>query len=169
MKSYTEEKIWNYIDGSCSEAEKQEIEQAMEQNPELRKAMAERMVLHQNLQKIELEEPSMRFATNIMEKLPNIKFKLSISPLVSPKVKRSFLFGILGLFIAIFGIVFSLPEQQPGNGSAPADPYVNQWVYWSTTLVDSPVFIMIACIGLSFVAFYYLDKVLKKKFIAKDG
>lgn len=165
MISYNEESLWNYIDGACSEAEKREIEQALEQDLELRKAIAERMALHQALQKIEAEAPSMRFATNIMEKLPNIKFQLSISPLISPKVKRGFIFGMLGLFFAIFGLVFSLPEQQLGNGGAAADPYVNQWVHWSTTLVDSPAFILIACIGLSFVAFYYLDKVLKKRFI----
>ncbi len=166
MTSYNEESLWNYIDGACSEEEKREIEQAMKHDLELRKAVAERMALHQDLQKIEAEEPSMRFATNIMEKLPKIKFKLSISPLIPPKVKRGFLFIMLGLFIAILGIVFSLPEQQLSNDHTAADPYVNQWVHWSTTLMNSPVFIMVACIGFSFVAFYYLDKMLEKRFMA---
>jgi len=169
MKSYSEELLWNYIDGSCSEEERAQIEQALKTDPELKKALAERMALHQALQKIEAEEPSMRFVTNIMERLPDIRFKFSLPPLVSPQLKRRFLLGTLSVFTLIIALVFSLPEgQSTADGGATTDiGVVSFWVEWSTSLVNSPITLMVASVSLSFIIIMYLDRFLKKQFLSK--
>ncbi len=167
MSKINEDMLWNYIDGSCSDEERQQIEQALAEDPELKQALAERLALHQALQKIEAEVPSMRFAANIMEKLPNIRF--SLPQLISPKQKRRFLLGIGGISTLILALVFSLPEQSVQNENGLNTEYVNQWVEWTTTIINSPITMMGACIGISFILFSYLDKYLKKQFLIKKS
>lgn len=164
MKNFNEEQLWNYIDGSCSEEEKQQIEHALPDNEALRLALAERMALHHALQKIEAEEPSMRFATNIMEKLQNVR--LSLPQLVSPRLKRGFLIAMTTLSAAILVLVFSLPEGTSTSGTE-ATPYVNQWVEWTTTIVNSPITLIVGCLGLSFLLLTFLDGYLKRRFVLK--
>jgi anti-sigma factor RsiW len=132
MNNFTEEQLWNYIDSSCSEEEKQQIEQALPDNEELRLALAERMALHQALQKIEAEEPSMRFAQNIMDKLPNISFTLP--QLVSPKLRRGFILAMTSLSVGIVVLVFNLPEASTTSGTE-TTPYVSQWIELTTTIL----------------------------------
>ncbi len=164
MKNFTEEQLWNFIDGSCTEEERQQIEQALPENEALRLALAERMALHQALQKIEAEEPSMRFATNIMERLPNIRFALP--QLVSPKLRRGFLLAMTSLSAAIVVMVLNLPDTSSASGTE-SMPYVNRWVEWTTSLVNSPITLIIGCMGLSFLLLTFLDGYLKKRFVLK--
>lgn len=164
MKIFNEEQLWNYIDGSCSEEEKQQIEQALPDNEELRMALSERMTLHNALQKIEAEEPSMRFAINIMEKLPNIRF--SLPQLVPARLRKGFLLAMSILSMGIIVLVLSLPEATTSTTSE-ATPYINGWIKWTTTIVNSPITMIVACLGLSFLLLTYLDKYLKKRFLLK--
>jgi anti-sigma factor RsiW len=164
MKNFTEEQLWNYIDGSCTEEERQQIEQALPENEALRLALAERLALHQALQKIEAEEPSMRFAANIMDKLQNIR--MTVPQLVSPRVRRGFLLTMSTLSVAIVVLVFNLPESTSSSG-AETTPYVSQWVEWTTTLVNSPITMIVACLGLSFLLLTFLDGYLKKRLVLK--
>jgi hypothetical protein len=164
MNNFTEEQLWNYIDSSCSEEEKQQIEQALPDNEELRLALAERMALHQALQKIEAEEPSMRFAQNIMDKLPNISFTLP--QLVSPKLRRGFILAMTSLSVGIVVLVFNLPEASTTSGTE-TTPYVSQWIELTTTIVNAPVTMIVACLGLSFLLLTFLERYLKKRLVLK--
>lgn len=164
MNHFTEEQLWNYIDGSCTEEEKEQIEHALPDNEELRLALAERMTLHQALQKIEAEEPSMRFVQNIMEQLPNISFTLP--QLVPPKLRRGFLLAMTTLSAAIFLLVLNLPESATSPGTE-STPYVSQWVEWTTTVVNSPITMIVGCLGLSFLLLTFLDRYLKKRLVLK--
>lgn len=161
MKNFNEEQLWNYIDGSCSEEEKLEIEQALPENEALRLALAERMALHEALQKIEAEEPSMRFAANIMDQLQNIR--ITLPQLVSPRLRRAFVIAMSSISVAIIVLVSNLPESSATSGTE-ATPYVNSWVEWTTMIMNSPVTLLIGCLGVSFLLLSYLDGYLKKRF-----
>lgn len=62
-----EEQIWNYIDGTCSDAEKIQFEKQLTTNVELKKMYQELVQLNLIFKQTELEEPSMRFAMNVMD------------------------------------------------------------------------------------------------------
>ena len=68
----TEETLWNYIEGNCTEAERLSVEQALKTDVGLKKEWLERKILHEMMEQQELESPSMRFTKNVMEALPKI-------------------------------------------------------------------------------------------------
>jgi hypothetical protein len=62
-----EEKIWSYVDGTCTKAEKQAIGRLIEEDEAYRSVYQEILAFNQELMQIELEEPSMPFTYNVME------------------------------------------------------------------------------------------------------
>ncbi|MEI9810560.1 MAG: hypothetical protein WDO16_23295 [Bacteroidota bacterium] len=64
-----EERLWNYIDGTSNAAEKTVMEKLLQDNAEWRAKYQELLEINSLLQASELEEPSMRFTKNVMEKI----------------------------------------------------------------------------------------------------
>ncbi|MEL6944975.1 MAG: hypothetical protein AAFO82_20150, partial [Bacteroidota bacterium] len=83
----TEELLWKYIEGNCTDAEQMAVKQALEDDVDLKKEWLERKILHQMMEKQELESPSMRFTKNVMESLP----KLSNYAITSKQLRPFFL------------------------------------------------------------------------------
>ncbi|MEM8525650.1 MAG: hypothetical protein AAGG68_13495 [Bacteroidota bacterium] len=92
----TEEILWNYIEGNCNEAERLRVEKALKTDVNLKKEWLERKLLHEIMEKQELESPSMRFTKNVMEALPKMS-----NYAITKKQLRPFLFVILGSFLLI--------------------------------------------------------------------
>lgn len=92
-----EERLWDYIDGSCPEAERSFIEELIQSRQEWREKYQELLGLHQMLSNdIELEEPSMRFTRNVMEEIG----RLQIAPATRSYIDKKVIWGI-GLFFLI--------------------------------------------------------------------
>jgi len=62
-----EERLWSYIDGSCTADEKQAIDLLIAQDEAYRRKYDELLALNQEFAKMELDEPSMAFTYNVME------------------------------------------------------------------------------------------------------
>jgi hypothetical protein len=62
-----EEKLWNYIDGSCTPEEEQAIALLIEQDEVYRKKYNELVLLNAEFTAMELDEPPMAFTYNVME------------------------------------------------------------------------------------------------------
>ncbi len=62
--------IWRYLDGACTADERAQVETWIVQDPAFREAFETAQLIDQSLLRQELERPSMRFATNVMEHLP---------------------------------------------------------------------------------------------------
>ena len=91
-----EEKLWNYIDGTCSADERKAIDILIAQDEVYRRKYEELLALNQEFSKIELEEPSMAFTYNVMEA---IRAEHALQPLkasINPRIIK----GIAGFFIA---------------------------------------------------------------------
>lgn len=88
-----EEKLWNYIDGTCSPAEQDAIARLIEQDEAYAQKYQELLALNQEFAKMELDEPPMAFTYNVME---TIRTENAMQPLKANIDKRI----ILG--IAIF-------------------------------------------------------------------
>jgi hypothetical protein len=61
------ERLWGYIDGSASDAEKAAVEQLLATDPVLRSQYEDMLEMHTMLLAGTLEEPSMRFTQNVLE------------------------------------------------------------------------------------------------------
>ncbi|MBS7565618.1 hypothetical protein KHS38_14495 [Mucilaginibacter sp. Bleaf8] len=62
-----EERLWSYIDGTCTAQEKEEISKLIQEDKEYRMVYDELLSFNQELSVMELDEPSMPFTYNVME------------------------------------------------------------------------------------------------------
>jgi hypothetical protein len=94
-----EEKLWNYIDGIGSPAERQAISMLIEQDEVYREKYKELQALNTEFANMELDEPPMAFTYNVMETIRN---EYAMQPLKA-RVDLRIVKGI-GLF---FGLIIS--------------------------------------------------------------
>ena len=62
-----EEKLWEYIDGTCTDAERTIIESLIEKDQQWREAYLEILQFNSEMSATTLDEPSMPFTYNVME------------------------------------------------------------------------------------------------------
>jgi hypothetical protein len=102
-----EERLWDYIDGTCNAEEKTFIEELIATNAAWKAKYKELLEVNQLMGDIDLEEPSMRFTQNVMEEIG----KLQIAPAAQSYINKRviwgigtfFLLSILGFLIYGFG------------------------------------------------------------------
>lgn len=90
-----EERLWSYIDGSCTADEKKAIDILIAQDEAYRRKYNELLALNQEFSKMELDEPSMAFTYNVIE---GIRAEHARQPLKAGIDKR-IIKGITGFFI----------------------------------------------------------------------
>jgi anti-sigma factor RsiW len=95
-----EEKLWNYIDGSCTPEEQEAIRRLIAQDEVYRRKYDELLALNAEFAAMELEEPPMAFTYNVMEGIRN---EAALKPLKA-RVDKRIIRGI-GLF---FGLSISV-------------------------------------------------------------
>jgi hypothetical protein len=88
-----EVRLWEYIDGLSSNEEKTVIEKLVSENAEWKAKYHELLAVHQSLNLVELEEPSLRFTKNVMEEIA----KYQIAPATKTYINSKVIWGI-GLF-----------------------------------------------------------------------
>ena len=80
----TEERLWNYIDGTSSPEEKLLIEKLLKEDNTWKDKYKELLQLNQLLQTPDLEQPSLRFTKNVMEEIA----KLHIAPATKTYINK---------------------------------------------------------------------------------
>ena len=88
-----EVRLWEYIDGLSSNEEKTVIEKLVSENAEWKAKYHEFLEVHQSLNLVELEEPSLRFTKNVMEEIA----KYQIAPATKTYINSKVIWGI-GIF-----------------------------------------------------------------------
>jgi len=109
-----EEKLWNYIDGICSDEEKKAIDILIAQDEVYRCKYKELLALNQEFSKMELDEPSIAFTYNVME---GIRAEHAQQPLKAGINKR-IIKGISGFFIVSIALLLILAISNVHTGSA---------------------------------------------------
>ena len=100
-----EEKLWNYIDGTCSPADRDAIARLIEQDEAYAKKYQELLELNQEFATMELDEPPMAFTYNVMEA---IRTENAMQPLKANIDKRIILgIGIFFVFTILALLVFT--------------------------------------------------------------
>ncbi|MCO6487344.1 MAG: zf-HC2 domain-containing protein [Phaeodactylibacter sp.] len=157
-----DELLWKYIDGDCSPEEAARVERRLAEDPGFKREWAQRVKLHQQLQQQEPEQPSLRFARNVMDRLPNLYRRLDISPLISPFWQKVLGGGVGALLLAYFALVFNVIETA-GPGQEEQIPGVQAFV---DTLTGLPVqaLSIISTLSIGYVLLVFLDRKLKERF-----
>ena len=112
-----DDRVWDYIDGSCSEGEKSAIEQLIETNLDWRAKYKELLEVHQLMQNsLELDEPSLRFRQNVMEQIA----RYHIAPATKSYINKNIIYGIAAFFVTmVLGFLVSGFAQVNWRESSP--------------------------------------------------
>lgn len=109
-----EEKLWNYIDGSCSEEDRKAIDILIAQDEVYKRKYQELLALNQEFSKMELDEPPMAFTYNVMEA---IRAEHAQQPLKAGINKR-IIKAISGFFIVSIALLLILAMSNVHTGPA---------------------------------------------------
>jgi len=88
-----EKKIWDYVDGLCTLEEQETIKQLIANDPVYRDKYTELMAMQQNMELLELEEPSMAFSNKVMDKISLQSQPLSAKVMIDKRI----IYGIAAL------------------------------------------------------------------------
>jgi hypothetical protein len=94
-----EQQLWEYIDGISSDEKRTTIEKMLQSNLEWKNKYHELLELQQLLNTTELEQPSMRFTKNVMEKIA----QYHIAPAAKSYINKKIIWGIAGFFLTLIG------------------------------------------------------------------
>jgi len=154
-----EEKLWNYIDGTCTAEEREGISILIERDEVYRQKYEELLLLNVEFTNMEMDEPSMAFAYNVME---TIRAENAMKPLKAA-VDQRIIKGI-GLFFiltisALLIFMLSQIKWTSGGSLLPAVDFKmpNIKEYFNSTAVYAFVFVDLI-LGL-----FLLDNYLRKK------
>jgi hypothetical protein len=99
-----EEKLWGYIDGTCSPEEQQAISKLIVEDEAYSLKYRELLKLNQDFSSMELEEPSMAFTYNVMEHIRNENALVPLKAAINKKI----IIGISVFFLATVIVMLAL-------------------------------------------------------------
>ena len=157
-----EQHIWDYLDGTCNQQEKEKIAHLIETDQAYRSLYAELKALHGDLANIELEEPSMSFTRNVMDRVAVTPAPGSIRSLVDKRIIYSIAaFFVLSLLVILAITVDLIDWSQPASTALPdyEIPKVNYLSFLDGTLFRIFLFADLI-LGL-----YFLDSLMRKRLL----
>lgn len=113
-----EERLWNYIDGTASGAEKTLVEQLLQTDNAWKSKYSELLQVNDWLQSADLESPSLRFTKNVMEEIA----KLHIAPATKNYINNRIIWGLGIFFITMITgfLVYGFSQLGSGKGEPTA-------------------------------------------------
>jgi hypothetical protein len=96
-----EEKLWAFIDGTCSAADQEEISKLIETDSVYGEQYSELLLLNSEFEKMEMDEPPMAFTYNVMEL---IRTQEALVPLKAG-INKNIIRGIIGFFVLSISIL----------------------------------------------------------------
>ena len=160
-----EQIIWNYLDGHVSVEEKKLIEQLLKSDAEFLSLFEEIKSIHLQISTLELDEPSMSFGRNLMEKI-----QLEHSPVPQKSLLGKWLINTISLFflaaiLCVLGILFFKIEWSQSPETAWFEFTMPQFALDSSSysfLINLFVFVDII------VVLYFFDAFISKKMKSKN-
>jgi hypothetical protein len=123
-----EDRLWDYIDGHSSAAERSAIEELLTTNRDWQQKHRELLNIQQLLNSSELEAPSMRFTKNVMEEIARYHVAPATKTYVNKNVIRSIgaffmvmILGVLTYFMAQFRWTSTPSSSGGGNINLPVE------------------------------------------------
>ena len=96
-----EKELWEYIDGTCNEADMQRISILIATDSVWMQEYNELAILHASVPKdLELDQPSMRFTKNVMDKVA----AEHLAPATKKYINKGIIRGIAAVFVIMISI-----------------------------------------------------------------
>lgn len=164
-----EVKLWEYIDGMVEPTERSAIEKLIAENADWRARYHELLDVHQSINLVELEEPSLRFTRNVMDEIA----KYQIAPATKEYINQKIIWGIAAFFITVIVsfVIYGLAQIDWSAGGGDSSiggidfTHVNYGKMFNNTFVN--VFMMLNIVlGLMLFDRYLNDR---KKHYMKEA
>jgi len=110
-----EDRLWDFIDGTCTADEKVAMEQLIAADGIVKNLYEQLLVVHEGLKKRELDEPSMRFTQNVMDHISLEPAPKLLQTRVDKKIIR--LIGAFFILSLTSLFVFALTQINLRSGS----------------------------------------------------
>lgn len=166
MKS-REEKLWNRLDGVADPEEQAALDRELQGDAELRRELALRRALHENLSEMEAEQPSLRFTQNLMERLPKLYRKIQIGPLVRSGWRRVYLAAFILTVVALLGL--GLGASASGNIPLAIDLTVQNFYVALGANIPLQLTVIVTSFTTTLLFLFWLDKRLRKRYEGGGG
>ena len=158
-----ESKIWEYIDNTCSLDERKQIQQNIESENEWKEIFENVYKIHNELQKLTPEEPSLRFTQNVMDEV----IQLKPYSIYSFYMNKYFLRGISLFFIIAIStlLIYSLTLVQWKLDSSSTSKFTIPTIDWGNyfTFNINTSFIKLFFAVDIILGLFFLDNWLRKK------
>jgi hypothetical protein len=102
-----EEKLWNYIDGTCTPVEQDAIASLIEQDEVYRKKYDELLALNLEFATMDLDEPSMAFTYNVMEAIRTENAMQPLKAAVDKRIIKGIAVFFVCTILALLAITFA--------------------------------------------------------------
>ena len=151
-----EDRLWDYIDGTCDDQEKSFIEQLLETNQEWKASYKELLNVHLLMQgSLELDEPSLRFRQNVMEEIA----KYHIAPATKTYINKNIIRGIGAFFLVMITgfLIYGFMQVNWSESSQNSLPFDLSKLEWNKVFNNTytNVFMMInVVLGLMLLDMY---------------
>jgi hypothetical protein len=161
-----EERLWDWMDGLCTAEEGTAVQQLVATQPEWKEKHQALLAVHQSLKAdIELMQPSLRFAKNVMDQIA----ALSIQTTTRRYLNNKIVYGIGGLFVAMLSAVvlyaIAVVDWAAGGSSFKMPDSKIDSINWGG-LVQGPAgtaaVIIMSVLGMALLDQYLRPKLLKR-------
>ncbi|MFD0751190.1 hypothetical protein ACFQZS_13650 [Mucilaginibacter calamicampi] len=153
-----EERLWNYIDGTCSPDERDAITSLIGQDENWQKAHQEMLQFNTEITAITPDEPSMAFGYNVMEEVRH----LEASKPLKTTINKYIINGIAAFFALsiIIILIFLLKDSMQSSGTTTTD--VNTMFPDMSALMSSSVIKVFFYVDVMLLLFFG-DAFLRRK------
>jgi hypothetical protein len=115
LNDQMESRLWEFIDGMADASQRSVIEQLIAENAAWRVKYQELLELHQSINMVDLEQPSLRFTKNVMDEIS----RLHIAPATKNYINSKVIFGIAAFFITVIlgFVVYAISQIKWSTGA----------------------------------------------------
>jgi len=159
-----EEKLWNYIDGTCTPAEQEAIRLQLEQDTAFAAKYRELLLLNSEFSAMELDEPPMAFTYNVIEGIRNEQALQPLKAAINKRIIR----GISLLFIGMLSVIliYTFSKVSLSTGGTGINLFAKFTVPNFSKYFTGPVMQIFLFLDIV-LALYLADNYLRKKRITK--
>jgi hypothetical protein len=151
--------IWDYIDGTCTEADKGRISILITTDAIWMQEYNELIILHTRISgDLELEQPSMRFTKDVMDKI----VKTSFAPATKQYINKGVIKGIAAFFIIMISFLIGYSFATANWHSTANQNIFSNFLFDASGIFNS-TFINIFMMVNIVIALVLLDTILRKR------
>ncbi|NEU09281.1 hypothetical protein GZH53_13230 [Flavihumibacter sp. R14] len=160
-----EQQVWDYLDGTCNGQEHKKIGHLIETDEAYRTTYSELKSLHLDLSGIELDEPSMGFTRNVMDKVAASPMPGSIRSSVDKRIIYSIAAFFAVALLVLLTAIFSQVEWTQAAGTALPEYEIPKVDYLS--FMDD-AFLRVFLFADLILGLYFFDSVIRKRMLSNS-